>query len=220
MLPDRYRTPLIRARHASKIRRGTFVSLEPDFALLDTLVESGDWAIDIGASYGVFTVRLSTIVGEKGRVFSFEPVPATFEALTANASHLPYRNVTLINAAVSNCAGEVEINIPRSRSGSALHAWASLEKHAVPGSLDEHEQMRVYAMPLDCLNFTRPVKLIKMDVEGHDIPALQGMTRTIQEHSPILIVEAWTDAVLEHMATLGYTWEKLPDSPDYVFRHQ
>ena len=221
MLPDKYRTSLLRYRHASKIRNGTFVSPEPDFATLDTLVGRGDWAIDIGANCGLYTARLSDLVSETGRVFSFEPVPSTFQALTANVWHLQYRNVTLINAAVSDYAGEAAINIPISKSGSktALDGWASLDKHAVPDALDEPEKVNIYVMPLDSLTFTQSIKLIKMDVEGHDLPSLQGMTRTIKEHSPILIVEVWTHAVLDYLSELGYRWEKLQDSSNYIFRH-
>ena len=220
ILPDRYRTPLLRASHAAKIRRGTFVSSEPDFALLGTLVESGDWAVDVGANVGVYTARLSDLVGETGRVFSFEAVPATFETLTVNMSHLRHRNVTLINAAMSDTAGEGVIHIPISKSGRRrpLDGWASLDYHPVPGALDEPDRVKVYCMPLDSLTFTHPIKLIKIDVEGHELPALKGMTRTIREHSPILIVEAWTEVVLDYLATLDYVWEKPGGFSNYIAR--
>ena len=217
-LPDRYRIPLVRARHAARIRKGTFVSDEPDFELLDTFVSKGDCAIDIGANNGIYTIKLSRLVGETGRVFAFEPVPESFAELTSNVSCLPYENVTLINAAVSDCFGQLEINIPSTKSGESLLAWASLDKHEVPGALAETKRIGVFVMPLDSLTFPQQIKLIKMDVEGHDIPALKGMTRTLAEHSPILIIEAWSNDVLEYLEPLGYKWEKLADSPNYIFR--
>lgn len=219
-IPDRYWIPILRARHAYKIRKGTFVSAEPEFALLDTFAGPGDWVIDAGANYGLYTARLSTLVGATGRVFSFEPVPATFESLTANVSHLLCKNVTLINAALSDHSGEAAINVPVGRSGRTLDGWASLEEHNVSCAFGQPGKQNVYVMPLDSLVFARPIKLIKVDVEGHELPALKGMAHTLEQHSPALIVEEFTDAVTGFLATFGYTWEELEGSPNHIFRRR
>ncbi len=216
VLPDALRTPLLRARHASRIRKGLFVSPEPEFAMLDTLVSPGDWAVDVGANCGYYTARLSALVGETGRVFALEPVPSTFEMLAANMSHVPLRNITLINAAASDSFGEATIRMPLQNSGRrrAMDGWATLAEHHVEGSSDSPMKLGIYTIPLD----SKPVRLIKMDVEGHDLAALRGMARTLREHSPVVIAEVSSDATMEFMTSLGYAYERLPGSPNHILR--
>ena len=55
--------------------------------LLDWLAENvkpGETWLDVGAHYGYTAIALSRLVGPTGRVFAFEPTPATFAQLVAN----------------------------------------------------------------------------------------------------------------------------------------
>jgi len=97
-LPDSMRSPLKRMRYRAQIRGGTFISPEPDFRVLSNYLRPGEWAIDVGANVGHYTLRMSDIVGETGRVVAFEPIPETFKLLCANVRR---RNVTFLNAAAS-----------------------------------------------------------------------------------------------------------------------
>lgn len=188
--------------------------------MLDTLVAPGDWTVDIGANCGHYTARLSTLVGETGRVFALEPVPATFEMLTANMAYVPHHNITLINAAASDSFGKAEINIPLQKRGRrrALDGWASLRERHVEGSAEDQHKLDIYTMPLDSLSFEQPVRLIKMDVEGHDLAALRGMARTLRDHAPVLIVEVSSEETIEFLTALGYGWERVSGSPNHMFR--
>ena len=52
------------------------------------LVDRGDLVIDIGANRGHFTLLFSDIVGARGRVLAFEPVPQTYHELEGSAAFL------------------------------------------------------------------------------------------------------------------------------------
>ncbi len=84
-----------------QIRKGTFRYSEPEFYKLNCLCKPGNWVIDVGANVGHYTRRISELVGQKGRVISFEPVPETFALLVANLKSLEFQYVTLINSAAS-----------------------------------------------------------------------------------------------------------------------
>jgi ubiquinone/menaquinone biosynthesis C-methylase UbiE len=82
-LPLRWQQELKRRYFANQIRKHSFRAPEPEFEMLSPMVSAGDWVLDVGANIGQYTLRLSELVGESGRVISFEPVPETFELLAA-----------------------------------------------------------------------------------------------------------------------------------------
>ncbi len=48
-------------------------------------MKNGDTVIDIGASIGIFSSKLSELAGPQGHVSAFDPVPRTFSLLTASS---------------------------------------------------------------------------------------------------------------------------------------
>src|SRR5690242_7899597 len=94
-LPPAARQALRAAKHRVDFARGRFRSHEPEFETLAALVHPGDWVLDVGANVGHYTLRLSSLVGESGRVIAFEPIVDTFAILAAMVRHAPHRNITL-----------------------------------------------------------------------------------------------------------------------------
>ncbi|MGQ9623520.1 MAG: hypothetical protein ACUVTO_08860 [Candidatus Caldatribacteriaceae bacterium] len=54
-------------------RRRIFWGAEGPYEDEKTYPREGDWVLDVGAYVGVFAVLSGKVVGEKGRVFAFEP---------------------------------------------------------------------------------------------------------------------------------------------------
>ncbi len=210
-LPSRWQIELKRIYYARQIRSGTFVSEEPEYSLLEKLVNPGDWVVDVGANVGHYTKRLSDLVGTRGRVIALEPVPTTFALLSANAQLFSHSNVTLINAAASNKLDVVGMSIPSSPNGLSNYYQASLDPVA-------ESPFSVLTISIDSLLSDKTVALIKIDVEGHEALALAGMQQAIQTHHPILIVETGNKNVISSLTSLGYRVERLPNSPNILFR--
>src|SRR5512144_2877298 len=101
-LPARCQHQLRRVYFSWEIKRRRFMTDEKEFALLDSFLRPGDWALDIGANVGHYTLRMAELVGREGRVVAVEPVPDTFALLAANARLFRYENVTLLNIAASD----------------------------------------------------------------------------------------------------------------------
>ncbi|MDX2502910.1 MAG: hypothetical protein QNL62_00330, partial [Gammaproteobacteria bacterium] len=76
-LPKRIQQELKRRYFSYQIRNNKFETNEQEFACLDQWVGESDWVIDVGANIGHYTKRLSELVGGKGRVLAFEPIPDT-----------------------------------------------------------------------------------------------------------------------------------------------
>ncbi|MBI1915862.1 MAG: FkbM family methyltransferase [Planctomycetes bacterium] len=158
--------------------------------------------MDIGANVGEYTAELSRLVGPSGRVFALEPFPETFALLADLCRLLPFSNVTALNVAASDATGIVQMSVP-----GINHFEAAIDKQGVP----------VYACALDALDFPQSVRLVKVDVEGHEMAALRGMAKLLQRDHPILIVEA-RRGTAEFLVPFGYRPERLPQSPNILFR--
>ncbi len=212
-LPPPWQQTLKRLHHARAINRGTFSSDEPEADRLADWVGPGDWVLDIGANIGHYTCALSQLVGPRGRVIAVEPVPRTFELLAANVARFPFENVTLLNMAASDASRTVTMSLPRLSTGLSNYYMASITSDGVDG-------ISALAIALDSLDLPHRIALIKLDVEGHELPALLGLRGVLTSDRPILIVEGNDAGVEKELNSLGFRFEQLPGSPNRVFHPQ
>jgi FkbM family methyltransferase len=210
-LPLRSVQWLRRKHYARQLRRGKFVVDEVEQRAINQLLSEGDWVIDLGANVGFYTRAFSAAVGPSGRVLALEPIPENFELLAANSSWFPFQNVTLLNLAASDGWKVVNMEIPQ---------WRGMPNYYEGHITDSAQGKKVLCCRLDDFRFPERIRLIKIDVEGHEMAALKGMTELLARDSPILIIETvWTEW-LSFLATLGYHPETLPGSPNAVFKKQ
>jgi len=71
----------------------------------ENAVKEGSTVFDIGANAGFYTVLASALVGANGRVFAFEPVPSNLHYLREHLRLNAIKNVSVIEAAVSDRTG-------------------------------------------------------------------------------------------------------------------
>jgi FkbM family methyltransferase len=59
-------------------------------------IKEGDIVVDIGANQGQYTIFLSKLVGQKGKVYAFEPDPRNFliGAYSVLTKNIPSSNIT------------------------------------------------------------------------------------------------------------------------------
>jgi FkbM family methyltransferase len=203
-LPERWQSELKRRQCSREIRKGTFQTDEVEFDLLAQWVSPGDWVLDIGANIGHYTAKLSKLVGPAGRVMAFEPVPDTFELLAANMMRHRYRNVTLINMAVSDLTLEVGMNIPKFDSGLNNYYMANLTTGA--------SNLKVLTVSVDALRIEHPVGFVKIDAEGHELSVLKGMIGILTRDKPVLVIEDNSPEIAEFVESFGYSSRKQEDA--------
>ncbi len=74
-------------------------------------IKPGVTVVDIGAHIGYYTVIAAQLVGDKGKVYAFEPDPRNFKLLQRNVEANGYSNVVLVNKAVSDKIEEKRVDI-------------------------------------------------------------------------------------------------------------
>lgn len=165
---------------------------ESDATIVKQLVSPGDRVADVGASVGLYTRYLSDLVGPAGMVYSFEPLPPTFEILSNCVQKLGLKNVELFNYALSDKAGSSEMVIPRYRWGSECYYDARI---AVGGEGEPLRRYRVATKTIDSVLDSRSaaISFIKCDVNFHELHFVRGALRTIRDSRPAVLMEVGTN---------------------------
>lgn len=211
-LPQASQQELKRRHFRREIASGTFRTDEAEWAIADKWLTAGDWAIDVGANIGHYTKRFSDLVGPTGRVIAFEPVPATFELLAANAARFASANVTLLNLAASNATQLVAMSIPKFDTGLNNYYQAAITS--------ENTGLTTMSCSIDSLQLPGRVRLVKIDAEGHDAVVLYGARALLERDHPVVVIESVSADVATLMTGLRYTSERLPGSSNVIFSTQ
>jgi FkbM family methyltransferase len=169
---------------------------EPNVALhLRELLRPGDVALDVGANVGQLTQIMSRAVGPRGLVVAFEANEATLPELTNNLVRNVHTNCWPIFAAVMRQSGK----------------WLSIEDHGAASVVVESAEGTHGSVPsLAIDDFVKAhnlaVALIKLDIEGNEIQALDGAWSCIDRDLPIVIFEhnMGKDAPLTALQAHGY----------------
>jgi FkbM family methyltransferase len=185
---------------------------EPDTTrLFHRLLQPGMTVIDIGAHAGYFSLIGASCVGATGKVYAFEPFPASFRQLQRNIELNGYKNIHAIAKAVSDKTGVHKLLV--NPKGSDRHSLFAGESSWEPES-PEVETTRLDDFLEGC--DWPPVDLIKMDIEGAEPAALAGMKQTLEkcgvryivtEFSPAPLSAAGCDPgeFLQEVANMGFT---------------
>lgn len=208
-MPLRWQKELKRLYYGRQIKQGRFVTNEKEFDLLAHWVGQGDRVLDVGANIGHYTCKLAHIVGPSGRVFAFEPVSQTFEILASNTALISCNNITLFNMAASESNAIIGMEIPKFDTGLDNYYQAHL--------VNESSGMQVYCMAIDNLGLPGPIKLVKIDAEGHELSVIKGMNDLLVRDDPVLIVEDNSPEVISYLKNLNYSPEKIDGSCNIIF---
>lgn len=143
-------------------------------------LSAGDHVLDIGANIGTFTMAAAAQVGRTGRVVAVEPLPANHRALYAGIAHNGFENVSVLPFAASDRPGLISAICGRDSSNGivGVHARGNSEEILVPmHRLD------------DVLATLRHLHVVKIDIEGHEPLAWDGMAELLQRHRPDVFSE-------------------------------
>jgi FkbM family methyltransferase len=181
LLPSSLILEIRRRRYLAALRQHT--TAEPELAVVAALVQPGDFCVDIGANFGVYTVAMSRMVGPSGQVVSAEPMPITYGLLAKNLKQLRINNAQAIQCAVSDRDGTVSMTLPKWEFGAPnfYEAHVSAEGEASDAVIPSRQLDDILAAT------GRAPVFIKCDVEGHELSVLKGAGNTLQSKAAWLI---------------------------------
>lgn len=140
-------------------------------------IKPGDTVIDCGAFIGDHTIAYSEKVGGFGYVIGIESNPEAYECLKYNLSKAA-STTCFINNAVSDVSESGLVIVPNENAGASSVSIGN----------------SIYTMTIDSLKLAK-CNLIKMDIEGFEVKALNGARETIKKFRPYLVIEINEEAL-------------------------
>jgi FkbM family methyltransferase len=179
------------------------------------LLHPGDVCVDVGAHAGYFTLLAAKRVGPKGRVFAIEPSPGTYAALRGNLKLNNMSNVTALPVAAGAHASSVRVSDEADSLSVSVQVAddGDIEVQTVAELVRQSERERL--------------RLVKIDVEGHEHDVLEGVLPLYADgFRPALVVELHSGrgdaaipllvALLENYGLRGF--ELIPDGRRELWR--
>ncbi len=167
--------------------------------LFKKVLKRGMTVLDIGANIGYYTLIAARKVGINGKVFAFEPEPSNYDLLCKNIEANKFQNVVIIPKAVSNKVKTIKLYL--SPENRAEHSFCKYLNNKF---------VNVKTIVLDNFLKNKKIDFVKVDIEGAEAEALQGMQNVIKSNKKlILITEFWPAGIeMRGFSPKGYL-EKL-----------
>jgi FkbM family methyltransferase len=187
-------------------------------SFLASVLRPGDTVVDVGADIGYFSLLAARMVGPTGRVFAFEPEPATYRRLRDHLVHNGLREVQSFNVALGSTPGDGHLVYAADDDGSEATREVARQQPRI-GLRERGRRLPVEVVVLDHVLAGLPPgqgpRLIRIDVEGMEYEVLKGALRTILGHGvPYIICEVQRMGLLrmgasetqlrEFMRLIGY----------------
>lgn len=189
-------------------------------ARLTTLIQPGWTVWDCGIYLGFYTVFFARVVGHAGRVVAFEPDPQNLERSKAAAKLNGLQNVEFLPVAVGAPYGEVDFLISDDTNSHLPGVWVGAAKadYESMRKTTTERVIRVQSWSLDQAledkKIPRP-DLIKIDIEGAELIALEHLQRITQLARPLILLELHNPlcdaAAWKFAQSHGYSLERIED---------
>jgi len=139
------------------------------------ILEPNDIAIDVGGYIGSHTLPMSKFCN---KVYVFEPNTELHKVIEQNIELNKIDNITLFDIALGN---NKDVDFYERTDGTSRIAEKSIRG----------EKKQITTKSLDSLLKLDSLKLIKIDVEGHEYEVLEGAKKTIAKHRPYILIETF-----------------------------
>ena len=179
--------------------------LNPNYEEMETElfkkeIKPGDVILDIGANSGYYTLIAAKMVGEKGKVFAFEPDPNNFSLLSKNVKINNYNNVIIVKEAVSDKNGQCRLYLYE----EDVHNKINDSSDKFSKRYDDENKRKFIEIKTNRLDdyfkgYDREINFIKMDIEGSEGLAIKGMTSLFKKNgTKKMIVEFYPHLIREY----------------------
>lgn len=173
------------------------------------LFRGGD-ILDIGANIGYTASLFANASDDDAKIYAFEPEPFNFALLQESLRDRKLDSkVVPIHSAVGEQSGQIDLWINehhhadhkiattnlRASDARAKDAYVTVPITSVDGFIEQRE-------------LTRPICLIKIDVQGYEFAVCRGMAATLERQTQVAVAVEYTPEALEE---LGYEAPALLD---------
>lgn len=174
---------------------------EPELQMaLETVLVEGGCFYDVGANVGFFSVIAARLVGAKGKVVAFDPLPSNIDAILHNANLNDFKQIETREIALGAEDGTAEFIV------SSDPNWGRLASVGTPDAIIGRKQVSVRTIDRLVSGGDQPPAVMKIDVEGAEVEVLRGARATIVAYRPIIFIDlhGTNEAVKRFFDSLDY----------------
>lgn len=174
--------------------------------IVSAIVKKGDVTVDVGANFGYYSVLFGSLVKEQGKVFSFEPNPYLYDLLCRSMRVNGYQMMGIsqvFNLALSDKKSTVELYFKEGDfGGGTVHEYITSKKNKNVFQSTQVETTTLDSvLPKDiCVDFC------KIDVEGSEYLALNGMRNVISRSPKFKALIEFTPTFIKKTTTIKKFW--------------
>jgi hypothetical protein len=150
--------------------------------------------IDIGANIGSHCLQFKYHFPDLS-IWAFELHEQNSEILKANVKR--YKDVHAFNVGIGSRTSVVSFNDGHIGNSGVVRMDADGMHKNVIVALDDL---------LDCDEMNKHISFIKLDIEGHELSAIEGMKKTLLKYKPLIWIEDLTNSVaVNKLMNMGYS---------------
>jgi FkbM family methyltransferase len=154
-------------------------------------MRKGETFVDVGANVGYYSLKLAQDYANDGvRIIAIEAHPENFKALNKNIELNNFLCITTINKAVSNHKGIATLYNridTRNRVRSEFYSLSTDYIHDLNFIPIDGGSVQVECDTLDNILEEKRVDIMKIDIEGGEVSALEGAGRTLNKLRKLII---------------------------------
>ncbi|MBS1572579.1 MAG: FkbM family methyltransferase [Bacteroidetes bacterium] len=158
-------------------------------AYINSSIKKGQTVLDIGAHKAGYLYFMLKQVGDKGKVFAFEPQSNLYQYIKKIKGLFGWDNATIEHLALSDSAGTVTLYIPTNKVSKASSPGATIVEHKDRSDFWATEDVATETLDSYCNRHNIKPDFLKIDVEGNELRIFQGGVDTLKKYKPKIIVE-------------------------------
>lgn len=172
---------------------GTLPNKEFEIIFLNKLLKVGSTVLDIGSNVGSLSIPLACQVGKNGSIISVEANPVIYSYLCGNVKFNNLVNIKTINSAIGNEEGRVEFSNISSDDMNKVIIQDKINNNTFEVKITTIDKL----LENEKIN---SIRLLKIDIEGFELFALQGAINTLRK-TEIIYIESFE----KHFNAYGYS---------------
>lgn len=161
--------------------------------VIKKLLKSGDIAIDVGSGYGTQTILMSQLVGDKGEVYSFEPLPSSFKLLKYNTLMNQAHNVILADKLLYSSSIPVTLELLKDYP---THYFVHKNQKDLGDSTNKTINIQAYKAD-ELIIGKHNIKVVNLGNHGNEFAVILGMQNIITYSPEISFIMHWNQKTFD-----------------------
>lgn len=177
--------PMLLTFRESGISKGLMINRQRENVeteVVKRIVKPGMCILEIGANVGYYTILMAKLVGENGKIYSYEPYPPSIDILVRNIKLNKLNDIV----EVQSLAVSSENTIQKLYLGKASNVHSLINYKTDDNDADYIEVETKDIMEI-LVNTDRKIDLVRMDIEGHERELFNRLTSNIKAVLPTRI---------------------------------